>query len=98
MIPTLNLLLCAVVSVGVHLLQCLLYGVINKYIRPRRSHTEAIVGMYFSVACLALFSFGLNVHEDTVHVRKVIITALMGAFAGKMWCFLLYRDVLNFLQ
>ena len=95
MIPTLNLLLCAVVSVGVHLLQCLLYGVINKYIRPRRSHTEAIVGMYFSVACLALFSFGLSVNQGAFHVRKVIITALIGAYAVRMWCFLLYRNIIR---
>ena len=89
-----NLLLCAVVSVGVHLLQWLLYGIINKYIRPRKSPTEVFMGMYFSVACLALLSFGLNVHEGTFHIRKVFITALMGAFAGKMCCFLLYRDVI----
>ena len=90
-----NLLFCAVVSVGVHLLQWLLYGVTNKYIRPRKSITELFVGMYFTVGCLTLFSFSLNVKQGAVHIRKVIITALMGAFAVRMWGFLFYRDVIQ---
>jgi len=51
--------------------------------------------MYFTVGCLTLFSFSLNVKQGTVHVRKVIITALMGAFAVRMWGFLFYRDVIR---
>jgi len=90
-----NLLLCAVVSVGLHLFQWLLYGVINKYIRPRKGVIEVFLGLYFNVGCLALFSFGLSVNQGAFHVRKVIITALMGAYAVRMCCFLLYRDVIR---
>ena len=63
-----NLLLCAVVSVGVHLLQWFLYGVINKYIRPRKSVIEVFPAPYFNIGCLAVFSFGLSVPLKQIFV------------------------------
>ena len=90
-----NLLLCAFVSVGIHLLQWFLYGVINKYIRPRKSVIEVFPAPYFNIGCLAVFSFGLSVNQGAFHVRKVIITALVGAYAARMCCFLFYRDVIR---
>ena len=90
-----NLLLCAVVSVGVHLLQWFLYGVINKYIRPRKSVIEVFPAPYFNIGCLAVFSFGLSVNQGAFHVRKVIITALMGVYAARICCFLFYRNIIR---
>ena len=90
-----NLLLCAVVSVGVYLSQWLLYEVINKYIKPRKNIAEVFVGLYFTIGCLALFSFGLNVGQGTVDIRRVTVTALMSAYAVRLCCFLFNRGVIR---
>ena len=90
-----NLLACAVVSVGVYLSQWLLYGVINKCIKPRKNIAEVFIGLYFTIGCLALLSFGLNVSRGTVDVRKVTVTALMSAYTVRLCCFLFNRDVIR---